>query len=826
MILYHKKSIKQIECENKVWFFLHFFAFLDIIDYVLYVINLSMKKVFVQFRQWILKYRKRLIYGVFALFVGQICFFGVKWLGVENCVFAADGQTQEQKTAEKKLEEWEKSLLFVNKTVYVLIYPVLALAWKLVDNSLVYWEVFGFDAVLWKLWNIVKNLANFTLWFIFLFKIFKYLIDWKEKVKDIILKALIAWIWIQASWFIMATLIDASTILTYWVWWLPITMLKDSSNFIEQQRTKYNPYVLKNVISLDAKNFDEFYIYQTNILWTWEYEKEWKFYISECRTITYGDTWYSEDLILAPKIIYYQVSTGNFRPTDAKRCHYYGQVYYFSDLSDKIVKDEKGRFPRGENEEKFQNCWNEKDCTDKQNEYRAILKEVWDNYVKSNTWKTEVATLIANGKILEIWDAHMTWGIFWSVFTDIPVYGEDQHRGLDVDNKWTGEWDKTTKLQGILGGDSYVGVFTALYSSLMERWRNVIPAASNAWMFVKVLNTALSVWFLFAIWIPLIVVAVVFLMRIWILWVAISLSPFIVLLTAFDLFNSKWVGKIKFLEYFKVENLIPIVFSPAVVCFAVSLATVLVTIIQDMNVEFDKILWSTTILWWLVEVSFAWFPMKIAEFINLLLWVAITWFILWTAVEASKLWEAKFIQSLKNLANTALWSMPIIPVPWKDGETKYIGAATAFGLNGQDWMISKIWQQIKSKYDTEDNKALQELINPETAKEKAQTNAKSNRLNEYMNGLDNAKIDAQWKSNYKIETTDVLGSGATNFNTLDDAQKEKVIEKINSMSLEQREKFGEATPSITISDKTRTFEKTDKEGKILNKFVKKESESK
>ena len=61
------------------------------------------------------------------------------------------------------------------------------------------------------------------------------------------------------------------------------------------------------------------------------------------------------------------------------------------------------------------------------------------------------------------------------------------------------------------------------------------------------------------------------------------------MLTAFDLFNSKWLGKIKFLEYFKVDNLISIIFSPAIICFAVSLATVLVTIIQDMNVEFEEL---------------------------------------------------------------------------------------------------------------------------------------------------------------------------------------------------------------------------------------------
>lgn len=50
---------------------------------------------------------------------------------------------------------------FLEKAIYVLIYPILFLAAKLVDNSLIYAETFDFDAVLRKLWNIMRNLANF-----------------------------------------------------------------------------------------------------------------------------------------------------------------------------------------------------------------------------------------------------------------------------------------------------------------------------------------------------------------------------------------------------------------------------------------------------------------------------------------------------------------------------------------------------------------------------------------------------------------------------------------------------------------------------------------
>ena len=84
-----------------------------------------------------------------------------------------------------------------------------------------------------------------------------------------------------------------------------------------------------------------------------------------------------------------------------------------------------------------------------------------------------------------------------------------------------------------------------------------------------------------AIAIPLIVMLVVFMVRIGVLWMAIALSPIIVLLKVFEL--DKKIDKGSILSYITFENLIPLIFSPAVICFAVSMSTVLVRIISTIN---------------------------------------------------------------------------------------------------------------------------------------------------------------------------------------------------------------------------------------------------
>ena len=100
------------------------------------------------------------------------------------------------------------------------------LAWTFLTNKWVYGEVLWLDALLWKFRNMMKNIANFGLWFYFVYIIARWLIkQWKEeitkKLKDIILRLLVAWVWIQASWFFTAVVIDISTITLAAAWAFP-----------------------------------------------------------------------------------------------------------------------------------------------------------------------------------------------------------------------------------------------------------------------------------------------------------------------------------------------------------------------------------------------------------------------------------------------------------------------------------------------------------------------------------------------------------------------------------------------------------------------------
>ena len=358
-----------------------------------------MKKIFMQLWQRMLKYKKKLIYGALALFIGQICFFWLWWIGVQNQVFADEGG--QQSTISEKVSKRLNTAKFLQKLVYVLIYPLLVVAGKLVDNSFVYGEIFWFDAVLWNLWVTVRNIANFALWFILIYYMFKNLVspDSKHNAKWLITRTFIAWLWIQASWFIMAALIDISTILIYWVWWLPITVLWT------EESNENNHFVLNTIVSIESNDIDSFYVYLSN--------PESTQFISECETFSYdiwasganntgsNNTWltaWAYELIVAPKMTYYKSgSTWWCYGTILTHCHLWGQVYKFwgNDFSRSSWVH-------------ISNAPNSNDCTawwDFQNKYGTELSN-WKSRIPSE----DIGPKVDAGGILYAW---VSSGDFW-----------------------------------------------------------------------------------------------------------------------------------------------------------------------------------------------------------------------------------------------------------------------------------------------------------------------------------------------------------------------------------------------------------------------------
>lgn len=739
-----------------------------------------MKKLCMQLWHFISRYKKNIAYWLLALFIGQICFFNWGWIGIGNEVYAENTPSVDA-SFQNKISNWFQTISFLQKIVYVLTYPLLIVASKLVDNSLVYWEVFWFDAVLWQLWIIIRNLANFALWFIFLFYIFKYLLteDKKKDPKWIIIRSLIAGVWIQASWFLMAVLIDLSTILTYAVWWLPITILWSNAD----KENSYDPNVLKTVMFIDTSNADTINTYLTNAgIWT---GGEWEnFYISECRTkyYSYLTSWGKEELIVAPKMIYFKDELNNYKPTVKNKCHYYGKVYYFN---------------RTLLEESFVTYSSSTGWEDGQITYSSKLNNLVHEMDDSEKYSMSVVKwYISNGQLLQIWNAHKTWWIIW--WTNVRVYWPDEKWGLDEDNLWMWTW--TSKLSSILDGDSFVWVFSSLYFSLLNAWNSIIT--SDWGIYLSFLSVVLSFLHMMAIAIPLIAMGVVFIMRIGVIWMAIALSPFIVLLKAFEL-EDKVFKKDSILESLSLENLLFVIFSPVFLCFAASMSTVLVRLID--KIDYSSIDTGEPILWF-IQLDLGGLWIWLWKLIVAVIWVAITWFLMWWAIELSKLWNKKgwIVQSLKGLATNALMSTPIIPIPWKDWRWDVVSLGWI-----KQW-IDKVSSNIKSTFEEQDTTAIENWIDPDKAKkegEELQVKTYVEKLRDFVSSdLDWANRSIMmWEKDKKW----------FKFADFDDAKKKKIIDSINSMEESERKKFGWA--KLSIWDKVYKFSEEEWENKY--KFV-------
>ena len=111
------------------------------------------------------------------------------------------------------------------------------IAGVLMTNVMVYWEFMHLDTFLWKIWQMTRSIANYTLWFLFVYSLFKYIFfkDDKppmEQIKNI----LVASVLVQASWFLVMVLVDLSTIALATVSSFPAQVLSDNSDLMKTMK--------------------------------------------------------------------------------------------------------------------------------------------------------------------------------------------------------------------------------------------------------------------------------------------------------------------------------------------------------------------------------------------------------------------------------------------------------------------------------------------------------------------------------------------------------------------------------------------------------------
>lgn len=580
----------------------------------------------------ILKGIKRILFTHKSVIFFILFFTIFVWFGL-NAVYAQDS------LATSFVTDFRDILETLLRVIYMLLWPVLFLAWIAVDNSLIYWEVFGLDQPLWQIWNIMKNFANFALWFIMLYYILKNIFtpQGENNIFDTIKKIVIATVAIQASWFLSAAIIDISTILTYSVWAMPMNVsMETQDNSVNlQNKPMFKIHPVMNMwdnTGNDGKNkiSESFYYYYSG----------WGKYISPCKTKVLEVNEKQESLIIGREYV-----------TDILD---WTSIYFEKSMC--IYNWWPFRYEEPENLQ-----WLTNNLT--YNEQLEIeTKTKLDDGIESCAF-VNPNNISDKCKDSWVWPIKLQYDEEKKTYSGDSLF-EDTTDWISMDSIVDEGWD-------------FVWAFVSLYSSLinfteLSSTSNVDINTSAWWSLFLFFIKALFAVLLFA---PLVALVIVLLIRVWILWMVIAAIPLLIIKRVFFK-DSKWMWFID--EYLSIQEITKLIFAPVFFVFAVSLSMIFVGLVTEnpngtnwMNSDnYSNVsTWQNnmTILWWLVDLSYFW-P-EVEQWKDLFSWlissimsVWIVWFILFAAIKFSKIWEFVW-GKIESIATQAAKNVPILPVP-------------------------------------------------------------------------------------------------------------------------------------------------------------------
>ena len=677
----------------------------------------------------------------------------------------------------ENLIEMNTLLELIGNISYIIVWPLVSLAGIAMDNQMVYGSFMYLDAPLRKLRNLVKNLANFALGFIFLAWVLGYVLSpwglWKVKAfknafknpTDLIKKTLIAGVLVQMSWFIMMVLVDLSTILTYSVWALP-------SSIISQVGSGASSKILSTNIILNMGDAQKRWSQDQNETIIDYYTLGWVnnnggMNIAPCLVVKRTD---KESYIVGRKYDKLIWSNGKEIPMNDGYCAYYSSLFSYTPFS---VDSE----PQGNKGATYSNQMD-------------LIK----NKLPSMDSK-EIQKLREAGMIIKLWSASQTgiveqnveiWSLKFVPHTDRKLRPGPQ------EELWTPKvWPITNKQvhfcsapkncsyqyqfpyseygldskQIIEKAKSRTGPFVTLYSSLMS-YSNSVDLTSHG-LGQKFLTQALNVWLAILLVLPLAALVVVLLWRVIVLWIVIAISPFLVLKEAFwEMFGD--IGDK--MDFFNVGEILKLLFAPVLVAFAVGISLVFLSALKETlpaswiveswkegqyrevfkNVTWMGISplewgWQELDLLWMIKIKAEMALINFSWLILMIFGMALTWFLLFWAIKSTKLWS-EIWGKLKTFGESILATTPIIPT-----------------ASGGIWFGSLINKpgEIISNYNnelaTQRNNQLKGLLDPTSAEgiKNAAENYANGELAEFdyvSNGVDNniKELDTYYDSVSKI----------------------------------------------------------------------------
>lgn len=469
------------------------------------------------------------------------------WLDV---TFAADPvQTTLLQDLQSKLNTYN----IIMNVVYILLRPGLILAGMSLDNNMVYGTFFKLDAPLWVIWNIIKNFANFALWFMVLVEIIKLIFKFDDSataasnITKVISKCIIAGIGIQASWFLLAATVDLSTVATYGIGWLPLSVLGTSDD--ASIKCLANQKILGVSSTMDFTNSA-----QNGVANQWF---KYYYYIdAQGGRKNYSPCELKDSYVIGRQYGWWT------SPSSIASGEIYMEPYYCILWANKVVKfkNEIGR--------EFFGQW----ASPAPNTPESVIysQNLANNKGAISATGTYTRSgLVQDQKVFDINDKasyDISDGRGIAPLNKIPPNGW----GFDTFND---SWVLTMK--GLL--DSSKGMMwplISLYSSILNFAQFNIQTSNGddrALVIEAMIKTLLAV----AMLLPMLLTALVMLVRVWILWIVIAISPFFMLKRSFEMEID-----IPILKY-KRQDLLKIIFAPVVIVFAISLCIIFMSLLVN-----------------------------------------------------------------------------------------------------------------------------------------------------------------------------------------------------------------------------------------------------
>ena len=438
------------------------------------------------------KFKRTLFFSLIALSL-------VAFLFLPNVVYADwIGNLLDSELHARDLNQLIKTISHI---VYVFIWPCLAIAGAALDNSLVYGSFLHLDAALWNIWNIMKNLANFALGFVFIFTIVKNLFAWSfgwssndpiQGAKKVIEKTLISWVLVQMSWFIVAALIDLSTILIYAVWGIPLSMLWSYDNEVADV-----PIMKLNAV-MEENDFFYYYSY-------WWHNYSPCFVANKQGDVDTGHNAYLQWLEWTEYIVWRERLYMSDWVTEFESW-YCALNWYLYQIKELVSYSWEGSWYDRE-------TWNNVEYFNHFKDYLNInatsgdVLDLKEQCYFINAYNKEYKTW-ANNQCLEVCSGLWEVSYTWDVFTESENWFK--LKSLIENSKW------------------WVWPFVTMYSSILNYQELVMNPDSGSVMwtlFWLIINT----FFALILFIPVAVLMVLLIIRIWFLWIVVAISPVLIL---------------------------------------------------------------------------------------------------------------------------------------------------------------------------------------------------------------------------------------------------------------------------------------------------------